>query len=534
MAKQILSGVESRREAVTALDNITNIVASTVGPGGRPILLTRNISSTTSSVFHTKDGISVLRELSYTDPVYDAVHKLAIQATADTVMASGDGTSSTLIMAAAFARAFFEYSNENPQSAIRAYRKEVLAAVDCISKETRRGSKEEDAVALTSTNRDRELTDLVIKAINQTSAYGTVLVEKNPMSKERFSLDKEFGYQAGSGYSHNITLGISVSDNAVTNGDFYLDNCYVVPYNGNIMQINQIKPMLEALYEANDEFNLLIIGYDVSEDVCNQIIVANRQNPGVKIFPCKTTPTAELNGPWNQLNDIAAFSGASIVDGGTAARWTIKDAGEVKKVRVTPYKTFMSGKSAKNWIEKRAEQNEESASKAPTPLDKDIINSRNASLTGGLVKISIGGGLPGDLQEIADRADDAIKAAQACRRSGALPGCGMSYIRAGDLAKVSEPVLKALSSVHARIMNNYGASESPEPTAGTTLLITENEISSGDFIELGIADSFETVKSVILNGFYLGSLIANIGGYCLNADLDEIQKQMTLKNIMLS
>jgi chaperonin GroEL len=534
MAKQILSGVESRKEAVKALEDIANIVAATVGPGGRPILLTRNISSTSTSVFHTKDGISVLRELSYTDPVYDAVHKLAIQATADTVMASGDGTSSNLIMAAAFAKAFFEFSSENPQSAIRAYRKEVMAAVDAIAKETRKGSKEEFSVALTSTNRDYELTDLVISAINKTSAYGTVLVEKNPMSKERFSLDKEFGYQAGSGYSHNVTLGISVSDNAVTNGDFYLDDCYVVPYNGNIMQINQIKNVLETLYSEEEEFSLLIVGYDVSEDVCNQIIVANRQNPGIKIFPCKTTPTAELNGPWNQLNDIAAFSGASIVDAGSVSRWSLKEAGKVGKVRVTPYKTFMSGKSDKHWIEKRAAQNEDSASKAPTPLDKDIINSRNASLTGGLVKISIGGGLPGDLQEIADRADDAIKAAQACRRSGALPGCGLSYIRAGELAKVSEPVLKALSSVHSRIMNNYGASEAVKVEEGKTVLITEEGIIPGDFIELGIADSFETVRSVVLNGFYLGSLIANIGGYCLNADLDEIQKQMTLKNIMLS
>jgi chaperonin GroEL len=336
-------------------------------------------------------------------------------------------------------------------------------------------------------------------------------------------------------YGYNLSFGISVSDIAVTNGDFYLDDVYVVPFNGNVVQMGQILPVINGmsdLVRSNKSVNLLIVAYEVSDDVCGHLIALNRQNPLVKVFVSKTTPTAELNGSWNQLNDIAAFSGSTIVDGGSVTSWNRSLAGMVKKVRVGVYKTFISGRGENNWIARRAEQNEQSAEMAPTPLDREIINSRNASLTGGLVKLTIGGGLPGDLEEIAARADDAIRAVQACRRSGALPGCGLSYIRAAKLANCGAEVSQALAAVHTRIMNNFGEPPLTDIEAGQTVAIVGDRIETGNFVELGVADSFETVKSVITNGFALGSLVANLGGFCINADIEEIQKGKLLKELM--
>lgn len=535
MTKKIQYGPKAREEAVNALSDISEVIAATVGPAGRPILLSRNVSATNSTVFHTKDGISVLRELSYIDPVYDAIHRLAIQATADTMINAGDGTSSTLIVASAFAKLLHNHNSGNPQAAIRAFRKEVDAAIVAISAESVVGEACDRAVAFTSTNGDAELTDVVLKALDGVSAFGTVLAEKNPMSKTRYSIDKEYGYQAGGGYGYNLSLGISVSDVAVTNGDFYLEDVFVVPYNGNLAQLGQILPIINAmgdLVKSGQTVNLLFIAYECAEDVAGHLIALNRQNPLVKVFVTKTTPTAEMNGGWNQLNDVAAFAGSVIVDGGSVGSWKRADAGMVKKVRVGAYKTFLSGRGVNNWIAKRAEQNEQSADLAPTPLDREIINSRNASLTGGLVKLTIGGGIPGDLQEIADRADDAIRAVQACRRSGALPGCGLSYIRAAKLAGCGTEVSEALASVHRRIMENFGVDPLTEIESCQTCAISDDKIRTGNFIELGVADSFETVKSVITNGFALGSLVANLGGFCINADIEEIQKGKLLKDLM--
>ncbi|MEN6634642.1 MAG: hypothetical protein ABFC56_02195, partial [Clostridiaceae bacterium] len=124
MTKKIQYGKQAREAAVVALNEIAEVVAQTVGPAGRPILLSRNVSAVNSTVFHTKDGISVLRELSYLDPIYDAVHRLSMQATADTMINAGDGTTSTLIVAARFASLLHSHASGSPQAAIRAFRKE--------------------------------------------------------------------------------------------------------------------------------------------------------------------------------------------------------------------------------------------------------------------------------------------------------------------------------------------------------------------------------------------------------------------------
>lgn len=538
MSKQIVAGMESRSQAVKALEEIANVVAQTVGPAGRPVLLSRSTSATTNTVFHTKDGISVLKELGYTDPVKDAVHKLCIQATSDTMIESGDGTTSTLIMASWFANQLLNIDRMNPQQAIREFRVEVENAIQEIEKDATVGEESERNVCLTSTNGDEEMTNAIMEALQETSAYGTVVVEKSLMSKKRYKIDKEYGYQAGAGYSYNVSFGISVSEVAVTNGDFYMENAYVLPYNGNLSQFAQVEKFVKQASQMSaakkEKINVLFVAYDVSEEVASKLLMVNRNHPDLSFFVAKTNPTAEINGAWQQINDIAAFSGASIFDAGTGPSMTLNDAGKVGKVRVGPYKTFISGRSPENWIRRRAEQNQISIKQATTPLDREIISSRNASLTGGLVRLTIGNGLPSEIEEMAGRADDAIRSVQQCRLSGALPGCGVSYIRAGQLAKVSDELMVAFKSVHYHIMENYGHEFSPKTEKGTTCYIGENGLEWGDFVKLGVADSFGTVKSVLRNGFALGSLVANLGGFCLDADIEEIQKSKQMRDILLS
>jgi chaperonin GroEL len=523
MAKEINRGEQARERAVESLANIAGIVGATLGPAGRTILISRLTGGNTISVSHTKDGFNVLNSLEYTDPVHDAVHKLCMQASGNSVLASGDGTTSTLVMASAFAKALHSESN-NPQADARKYRKEVHAAVEAIAKEAQNSQESCYKVALTSSNGDQELTDSVLEALGSASAYGTVLVEKNPMQKERYKIDREYGYQAGQGYGYYMPIAMSINETLVNQGEFVLRDSFVIPYNGDLMQFSQIKPFIDAMSgPTGNKYRLCIVAYEVSQDVASMVAYINRKNPTVKIFLCPTTRTAEINGSFQQLNDIAAFSGAKVVDAASAAHWTFEDVGRAGLIRVNPYKTFLLGKSENNWIIERAEQNKSSAEIAPSQMDRDIINSRNASLTGGCVKIVLGGGLMSDIVERADRADDAIKATQAAMRSGALPGCGVSYIRAGALAEVSPAVADALASIHEQIMENCGQDRWTEYKAGQTVKITADEVSLCDsFLEAGIADSFETIKSVIINGFELGVLVANLGGFSLQADLEGI------------
>lgn len=532
MAKEIKHGKEARTKAVAALEEIASIVGSTLGPGGRTVLLSKRNSADEISVSHTKDGFNVLNGLRYTDPVFDAVHKLCLQASANSVISAGDGTTSTIVMAAAFANALVNSGN-NPQAAARKFRKEINKAIDAIKTESVNGDEAIYKVALTSSNGDEELTSFVMNAIQQSSAYGTVIVEKNPMSRDSYKIDKEFGYQGGTGYSYYLPFAQSIRPNLANNAEFTMKECFIIPYNGDLMMMSQVRPMLETLARKHAQWNLVVVCHQIAEDLAANLAYFNRQNPNAKVFVVRTTPSAELNGQVQQLNDIASYTGGRVMDGGSLAHLAEEDFGDCKSVRIGPHKTFLIGRSDRNWIIERAEQNEESAKLAPSQMDRDIINSRNASLTGGCVKLIIGGTLLSDLQERADRADDAIKASQACGRSGALPGCGASYMRAGELGEVSQEVLNALSSIHRIIMENFGETPMKQFKKSETCYITETSIKKvGNFIDYGVADSFETIKSVISNAFELGLLVTNLGGYSLEADLDQMEQAARAKEIL--
>lgn len=532
MAKEIRYGEDAQKSAVDALHEISSIVNKTLGPGGRTVLVSRNNSANQISVSHTKDGFNVLNSLQYSEPIRDSVHKLALQASGNSVVASGDGSTSSLVMADAFAGAL--YCSNNPQQSARIFRKEVEQAIEAIKQEAVSTEEAFKKVALTSTNFDEELTETVLEALEGASAYGTVIVEKDPTQKERYKIDSEYGYQSGQGYAYYMPIAQSINETIANQGEFVLRDCYVVPYNGDILKYSQISSIIRKISEkVGESFKLLITAYEISEEVAASIAYMNRANKKVKIFLSNTTRTAEINGAFHQLNDIAAFSGAQVVDGASEKHWEFEDIGKVGLVRVGPHKTFLLQPNEENWIEQRAEQNKEAADVAPSQMDKDIINSRNSSLTGGCVKMIVGGGLFGDLPERADRAEDAIKATQAAMRSGALPGCGASYVRAGQISNVSESVRKALASIHEKIMENYGVPAKTQFEKGETVSIGLEGINeSVDFVESGVADSFETVEAVIRNGFELGLLVGNLGGYALEADLDEIEKFERTKEAM--
>lgn len=536
MAKYIKLGNEARELSVDALSEIAEYISQTLGPSGRPILMTKRNTGDFIPVSVTKDGYNSLHALSYIDPIKDAVLQMARQSAGSSVVASGDGTSSTVVMAAHFAKVINSSVYKNPQAAIRQIRKEVLKAAEAIKKEAVFSDEATKKVILTSTNRDTEMADLVYSSIKKSSAYGSIMAISSPSQRERFKVDSEFGYQCGRGYQFHPAMACSIDPTANTNQDVIIDRPFILPFNGDIYGIEQVYPILKAI-ESNSTimkqgFSLVVLAHEVGIKAAEDAVTFNRSNAknNLRVMFLKTTSTFEPNGSLEQLKDICAFTGAELYDGGslkTFSHENIKTLGICGSIRVQVTKSFLNGRAKNNWIIKRAEENVITAQKADCPIDKEHVESRNGSLTNGLIKIMVGGALASELSELKDRIDDAVKSGQACSRSGALPGCGVSYIRAGKLANVSPAVQEALGAIHKTILSNYGMADTytEDHEAGKTVFVSDDMVESGmDFLECGVADSYETVRSVLLNSFELGALVANIGGVCLEADLELVEK----------
>lgn len=531
--KTFAVGKEAQDNLSEALQVIAEAVGSTLGPGGRPFGYDKlGVDNRLSSAF-SKDGLTVLRALHFDDPAWQAALQYCRQASLHSVLDSGDGTTSTIILANAVCKAIRKSGAHYPQAYARIIEADAAKAIKAIREEAIKGDEVVRKVALTSTNGDTELTDVVLEAIKHSSAYGTILVNKIPDAKKRYAIKKQDGYANCSGYSYNETFALSASESAASSKPIEWERPRILIFNGHLLQGSQIAPIMQTWAEnfaKHGNEKLVILAFEVSDEVANNLMVFNRKNAahGNAVFVIRPKMIAEPNGQLQIMRDIAAFCGIDdqkIVDGGNLKHLDVSYFGECGKTSIGHSGSVFLGRAANHWVERRILQNESIADSAKNQFDKEMCKIRSAELAEGLVTVEIGDGMWPDLQERADRFDDASKAAKACIMSGALPGCGASYIRAAELANVDPLLKEAMRAVYNMVMRNYGVDPDSgfRPASGETYGITEDGVQKGNAYEQDVLDSCETVCAVIKNGVSLGVKIATIGGYMFrNQDFEDV------------
>jgi chaperonin GroEL len=532
MRREFSVGNQAQSTLVSALADIAGAVASTMGPGGMPFGFDKLGTDMRLTATFSKDGLTVLKSLAFNEPSSQAVLQYCRQAASHSVVASGDGTTSTIVLANAVAKAVYESKSKYPQAFARELEEDAKQAIAAIRQEAILGDDVVRQVAMTSTNGDEELTDVVLEAIKASSAMGAILVEKNPASGVRYKIARQDGYSNCVGYNYNTTFALSASPNAASSKPIEWENPHVLILNGNLLTPQQVDPILNAwnekIVKTGKGTKLLILAYEVSDEVVNKLLVLNRKaaKTGAAVFVSKPRLTAEVNSGLQVIRDIAAFCGIdddSITDGGNYKNIDESFFGTCKKVTITTQNTMFLGRAENHWVDKRIMQNASVIEEARIPFDKEITAARNAELAEGLVKVEVGGGLLPDLQERADRFDDASKAAKSCMAAGALPGGGSSYIRAGVLVGVHKSLETAFRAVYNNVLANYGIDPNPDfvPLRGIGVSIKDDKAITGDAKELGVLDACETVCAVIQNGVSLGVKIATIGGYIFrNKDVE--------------
>ena len=532
--KQLVVGKQARDMAVDALQEIAEAVGSTLGPAGLPVIFDRPNSMGEMQPTQTKDGVTTISWMQFTDPIKHAVHYFAKQAANHSVLESGDGTTSTVVLSAAIAKAIKEKNAAAPQAYARQVQKHIDECIKYIKTTAIKDAEAVSMVAKTSSNGDMEIVNCVMDALDRTSVHGTILVEKNVSAKERYKVELQDGYNAGRGYNHHPTLAMSCSDKPGENLPFQMEKPYVFLYNGEIHSLEQLNAAVTDLgVKTNNRFNLLVFAYDVAESVCNDLIPINRKFAGkVSIFVSKVRQTAEFNSGMQILMDIAATTNAQIFDGASYSLAKLEYLGTCNHTVIHPYKTVLHGRSPNHSIPKRAQQNLNAMEAARSAFDRDVIASRNAELTEGLVTIVVGAGHAAAVQERADRVDDAIKAAQAARRGGIVPGCGVMYQQAAIACGLPNNLIQALSAVTNKVFENLGVAVPSREENETFAVQEDGSVAVGNFKDLQVCDAAETSMSVLKNACELATMCSTTACFSLTADLQKMDELRKLKSLI--
>src|SRR5213595_1359685 len=157
MAKQIVTGENSRQAILRGVNILADAVKITLGPKGRNAVIEKKFGAPVI----TKDGVTVAKEIELQDPLEDMGAKMVKEVASKTSDVAGDGTTTATVMAEAIYNEGLKavVAGVNPMLMKRGMDQAVADVVEGLKKMSTKVSttKETEQVATVASNFDAEI-----------------------------------------------------------------------------------------------------------------------------------------------------------------------------------------------------------------------------------------------------------------------------------------------------------------------------------------------------------------------------------------
>ena len=214
--KKYSNKAELRQSIVEGINMLADNVAATLGPKGQNVI----IQLRNKPPYVTKDGVTVAKFVTLEDPFQNAAVEILKQASLQTNLEAGDGTTTATVIARSIINEAQKYiaSGVSPIELKRGMDKTCDALVDSLMKNARPIQSLEDIqhIACISANNDKMVGDLVARAVDLAGKDGTVIIEEARSNKTSLNVIEGFKIDAGFAASAFMTderRGICYYDN---------------------------------------------------------------------------------------------------------------------------------------------------------------------------------------------------------------------------------------------------------------------------------------------------------------------------------
>ena len=469
MSKQVTLGGTARENLVKGIDVLANAVVSTLGPNGRNVVIAIDQGSPQS----TKDGVTVAKSISLSDPEQELGVQLVKQAAIKTAEKAGDGTTTSTLLAREMVKAGLNALN-NDENAVQIKRdidttvKQVVHNLRTQISEDISGEEQLEQIATISANNDSEIGKLIATAIDKVGMEGVVHIEESKTGDTYLETVEGIQFERGYKSPYFVT-----NNNTMT---ATLDNPLILIADQKLTQVKDLIPVLEAV--SNQGRSLLIIAEDIDNEALATLIV-NKMRGTMKVCAVKAPDFGDRRKL--ALEDIAVTTGGQVFDkqkGMNLDKFSWDWFGEARTVTIEKEQTtIVDGKGEVKDIEARVEELQQQVGQAGTPFETEKLQERLAKFVGGVAIIHVGGNTETEMREKKDRVDDALHATKAAIEEGIIPGGGMALLYASkDLKSDSTGasiVKKACRKPFNQILVNAGYDN------------TQAEILSANLVESG-------------------------------------------------
>jgi chaperonin GroEL len=504
--KKYNNGNELSEKILAGVNKLADNVASTMGPGGRNVILHQQ----GSNPIITKDGVTVAKFVEFEDPFENAAAQIIKQASEQTNSVAGDGTTTATVLARAILTSAQKYlkAGSNPVELKRGIDAAVEVVVDSVTEQSKPISSEEDIanIATISANGDTTIGSLVAKAVDLVGKDGAITIQE--ARSHETSLDVVEGFRFDSG----ICASAFVTDER--RGVAKHEDALIMVTDYSVETVEEIFPILEV---AAREKRPLIIVADNIEGQALAAMIMNAMRGTMKVAAIKAPRYGEERR--NILNDLALSVGATFISRQSGMRLqeaTLEHLGRAKTVEASKHNTtIVGGNSNQSDVDDRISTLKAEMTSTDDLRECEKIQERITRLSSGIAIINVGGATEVEMIEKKHRIEDALSAVDSAQTQGIVAGGGTALVNASPSLKTlklsSEDqrlgvdiVRRAIEEPLRQMVKNSGASpdvvlekvkSSKSSSRGYNVATGKYE----DLFKTGVLDPAKVTKTALRN-----------------------------------
>src|ERR1700681_355079 len=389
MAKQIVSGADSRQAILRGVNTLADAVKITLGPKGRNAVIEKKFGSP----IITKDGVTVAKEIELQDPLENMGAQMVREVASKTSDVAGGGTTTATLLAQAIFRGGGRTGAAGASP--MALKRGIDKAVEAVVAEIKRLSREVKGDMITqvgtiSANNDKQVGSIIAEAMKKVGKDGVITVEESKTMET--TLEVVEGMQFDRGY---------LSPYFVTDPERMhcaFDDVHILICEKKISSMKDLLPVLELVAKLGQP--LLIVSEDVENEALATLVV-NKLRGTLQCVAVKAPGFGDRRKA--MLEDIAVLTGGKAISedlGIKLENVKIEELGRAKKVIIDKDNTtIIAGGGKATEIEARIKQLRTQIEDATSDYDKEKLQERLAKLVGGVAVIKVGAATETELKE---------------------------------------------------------------------------------------------------------------------------------------
>ena len=511
--KRIKTGADARAALMVGFGRSARLASLTLGPHGGRVVLERADDYPEL----TRDGFTAIRDLEDDDrfaTLGTELLKACVKKTRDAV---GDGSTTTALLAGAFAETGLRLvaAGIDPPSVRRGFERltqEALAALERQSGPVA-GRAMLAQLAHVAADGDDEIAGLVAEAVERLGPEGVINISYHQ------GVDTTVDYMSGMAFDHGLLSRNFLLKAGET--EVKLDKVHLLMCQGELTEAAQLTPALEAARQGGG--SLLVLAQDVSDQALATMLANHREG---------TVRCVAVKGPESGIyrhaatDDVAVLTGGRMVGeetGITAEKLAPGTLGTAKRAVVDGTSTAIFGGGGEaQAVERGAAQIRDAIGRERKSYDRGKLEGRLARLVAGVANLRVGGVTETAWKARYKACENALNAARAASADGVVAGGGVALARAGFVIEgggAGDPARRAFARALSAPFRHITRAAGCEPAlALETLKEAEAEIGfdarAGAFRpyrEAGVVDATRVTATALTNAAVTAGQLVSTG-----------------------